>query len=197
MEINTSQVTGHLILITAPSGSGKGSLISHLLDVFPELVFSVSATTRKKRAGEQEGVNYYYLTEDEFQTRVDNDEFIEWAEFGGHRYGTLKSEVIGPLTAGKVMLLEIERQGADALEAILPKESLTRVYVDGGSWEELATRIQNREPIPDELLKKRHERFLEESAAKDRADHVVSNRDGELESAKAVITNIVKDILKS
>src|SRR5690606_27732370 len=103
-----------------------------------KLVFAVSCTTRTPRPGEIEGETYYFLTPEAFQEKVEKGEFLEWAEFGGHKYGTLKSEIITPLRHGKVVLREVELQGVEALRALIPKQNRTVVFVDGGSWELLA-----------------------------------------------------------
>ena len=100
-----------LIVISGPSGSGKGTLCSMLRQALPDLAYSVSVTTRHPRPGEQNGVDYFFISDDEFQQMIDRGEFLEWAEVYGHRYGTARSAVDSQLQAGRDVLLEIDVQG--------------------------------------------------------------------------------------
>src|SRR6185503_18010602 len=103
---------GKLILVIGPSGSGKSALIAYLREVAPNIIFPVSCTTREKRLGEKEGETYYFVSEEEFDERITQEAFLEWASYGGHRYGTLKSEILPELTAGNTVVREVEIQGA-------------------------------------------------------------------------------------
>lgn len=193
--MENTDITGHLILLMAPTGSGKGVLERHIFATFPEIVFSVSCTTRAPRPGEQDGVNYYFIDREEFQRRIDRDEFLEWAEFGGNLYGTLKSEIIERLKSGEVILNEIELQGVEALQKLIPKEHLTIIYVDAGGWDILKKRAEARAPISEEELALRHERFLVEREWKKSADYVIQNQEGHVEEAKQQFAQIVENIL--
>jgi len=193
--METNDIKGHLILLMAPTGSGKGSLEKHIFAEFPELVFSVSCTTREPRPGEKDGVNYHFLTKEEFQKKIDEDEFLEWAEFGGHLYGTLKSEILDRLKDGQVILNEIELQGVEALQKLIPREHLSIVYIEAGGWDVLKRRAQARAPISDEELELRHQRFVIESQWKPYADYVVENYENKLEEAKQQFADIVRSIL--
>ena len=104
--------SGNLIVISGPSGVGKSTLVKQARQVLPELEFSVSCTTRQPRAGEVDGKDYFFLTEADFETRVQNNEFVEYAGVFAHRYGTLKSEVISRLQRGADVILDIDVQGA-------------------------------------------------------------------------------------
>lgn len=179
----------------APSGSGKGVLIKYLLETFPELHFAISCTTRKKRAGEQNGREYYFLTKDEFEKKVQNEEFAEWAEYGGNCYGTLKSEILDNMKEGKVVLNELELQGVRSLHQLIPDTSRTTIFIDGGGWETLKSRILKRAPLSQDELELRHERYKKEVQAKDLADVVIVNRDGHLDEAKDTITKTVRSII--
>jgi len=189
-------INGHLILLMAPTGSGKGSLEKHIFAKFPELVFSVSCTTRNPRPGEIDGVNYHFLTREEFQRKIEDGEFLEWAEFGGNLYGTLKSEITGRLSKGQVVLNEIELQGVEALQTLIPKEYLSVIYIEAGGWDVLRKRAQARAPISDKELDLRHQRFLVESKWKPYADYIIENQDGKMEEAKLQFEKIVRDILE-
>jgi guanylate kinase len=101
-----------VFVVTGPSGAGKGTLIERVLPRFPELALAVSATTRPQRPGEEDGVHYYFLTREEFDRRVEAEEFLEWVDYVGHRYGTLLSEIDRLRTSGNAPLLELETEGA-------------------------------------------------------------------------------------
>src|ERR1700736_4454870 len=109
-----------VFVITGPSGVGKGTLIAALRERHPELELSVSATTRPPRPGEQDGVAYYFLTNGEFQRRLDRGEFVEHAAFAGHRYGTLRAELERRTRRGSPVVLEIELQGARQVREAIP-----------------------------------------------------------------------------
>lgn len=186
--------TGHVLLVMAPMGSGKGTLERYAFEQYPDLLFSVSCTTRDPRPGEQDGREYHFISRDEFQAKIDNDEFLEWAEFSGNLYGTLKSELLTPLTSGKVILNEIELQGIEQIKELIPPEHRTIVYIDAGGWDGLVARALKRAPMSDEELEKRHARYQIEVAAKPHADIVIDNGDGKLESAQADFAAVVENI---
>lgn len=188
-------ITGHLILLMAPTGSGKGALENYVFAKFPQLVFSISATTRAPRPKEKNGREYYFLSRAEFETKIANGEFLEWAEFGGNLYGTLREEVIGRLQKGQVILNEIELQGVEALKKIIPVEHRTVIYIEAGGWEVSKQRALARSPMTEEELEKRYQHYLIESQSKPYADSVIYNRDGELESAKLQLAEIITGIL--
>lgn len=182
---------GKLVLLNGPSGSGKGSLLAYARAQFPALEFSVSCTTRLPRPGEREGVNYFFVSVDAFKERIAAGEFLEWAQYGGNYYGTLKSEVEERLAQGKIIILEIEIQGVHQIQALLPSEDLLTIYIDAGSWEKLSARITARAPIAPEELEKRRTRYEEEVHFKDEADVVIENQDGGLEAAQKQFTEVL------
>lgn len=190
-------MTGHLILIVAPSGSGKGSLLTHLRRHFSDVRFAVSCTTRSIRPNEIDGVNYCFLSEEEFKRRAEEGDFVEWASYGGNLYGTPKSEVIDPIERGEIVIREVEIQGARAIRNIIPGEQLSIIFVDGGPWEALVERIKARAPITDEELEQRQTRFEEERVFMTEADFIIKNYEGELESAKEQITEVIENIIKN
>lgn len=122
-------------------------------------------------------------------------EFLEWAEFGGNQYGTLKSEVVERLVDGRVILNEIELQGIEILKDIIPPAHRTIIYIEAGDWETLKARAQSRAPISDEELARRYERYQVEVAAKPYADIVIENGEGQLEDAQAAVATIVNGII--
>lgn len=186
---------GTYILVVGPTGSGKNTLIQAAREAIPGLAFAVSATTRAKREGEVDGVNYYFLTREEFARRADAGEFLEWAEYGGNLYGTLRAEVEPKLAEGALILSDIELQGVRQIMQNLPQEERLTIFIDAGPWEELVERIRARAPMTPEELARRHAHYDLEMAFKDEADFVVSNRAGERESAAANFIKILKDRL--
>ena len=110
--------SGKLIVITGPSGVGKGTIVRSLTRKYPQLYLSISATTRKPRSGEVDGRDYYFLSKEEFDSAIADDEFLEWAEYAGNYYGTPKSKVQELINSGKLVLLEIELVGARIISRI-------------------------------------------------------------------------------
>ncbi len=175
--------TGKLVLVIGGSGSGKGTLMASARERFPDIVFPVSCTTRAIRPGEIAGQVYHFVTNEEFDSRIEAGAFLEWAEYGGNRYGTPVSEVTGPLSEGKLLLHEIEVQGVRLLQKIIASDELVTVYIDAGSWDVLEERIRARAPITDTELAKRRERYEKESSFKSEATYVIENTNGGVEQA--------------
>ena len=167
-----------------PTGSGKSLLIEHAREHLPEAQFAASYTNREKRAV-QENQSYRYISTEAFQAKIDQGEFLEWAQYGGGLYGTLKEEVEGSLASGKIVIKEMEIQGIEQTLKALPRDEVCLMYIDAGSWEELSRRVRARAPISEEELEKRRLRFEKEDVFKDHhADMVIENPEGKLEEAK-------------
>jgi len=192
-----SEIKGHRILVMAPTGSGKGTLAQHLREKFPQITHTVSCTTRAQRPQEEHNVHYCFLTRNEFETKIANREFVEWAEYGGNLYGTLKSDLDERLMRGEVVLCEIEVQGVLQLLRYIPEQHRTVIYIDGGDWDVLKKRACERAPLTEAELELRHERYLEEMAHKGLADVVVHNQEGKLEEAKTHIEVIVDNVIRN
>lgn len=189
-------INGHLVLIMAPSGSGKGFLISYLRLMFkdaPHIHFAVSCTTRIPRPGEVDGHVYHFVSRELFEEQMRNNEFLEWAEYSGNFYGTPRSEVIDPLRAGKVVIREVELQGVLAIRERIPPENRTIIFIDGGAWDVLRERIIARAPISVDELEQRRERYLEEISAKAFADVVLDNSGDKINAAKACLVKIIHE----
>lgn len=188
-------MSGKFILVVGTSGSGKGTLMSHARERVSGIVFAKSCTTRAMRAGEAEGAPYFFLSVDDFKEKIADGAFLEWAEYGGNFYGTLKSEVVPQMEEGKAVLKEMEVQGARQVLAKLPRESLSIIFINAGSWEEMEQRILGRAPMGNEELMKRKERYEDEMSFMKEADVVIENRTGKVEEAKkdfeAALTEIV------
>ena len=175
MQPPETDTCGHVIVVMAPTGSGKGTIVREALRTHEELEHTVSCTSRAKRPGEVDGQHYHFLTNEEFARKIAAEEFLEWAEFAGNKYGTLKSEIFPRLTAGAVVIVEIELQGVEQLLALLPREHMTIVYIEAGGWDVLKERALERSAMTDEELAARHERFLVEAQAKPLADVIIDN----------------------
>lgn len=188
-----SKKRGNIIILVAPSGSGKSTMARKLLNDFDNIRFSVSATTRPPRAGEQHGVDYYFLTREEFQTKIEKGEFLEWEEFyNGNRYGTLRSDVEKQLDAGYSVLLDIEVLGASNIKKIYKDEALG-IFIKPPSLDVLRERLVKRGTETERMLKERLNRAKKELEYEDRFDITVINDD--LETAYQKIHNAVADFI--
>ena len=159
--------------ITGPSGVGKGTLVSRLLERHPSLWMSVSATTRAPREGEQDGVNYFFHTRDQFDALVNQRGLLEWAEFAGNCYGTPRAPVEEQLASGRSVLLEIELEGARQVRRSFP--SGFQIFLAPPSFAELERRIRGRGTDAEEAIQRRLSRAQEELKAQDEFDAVVIN----------------------
>jgi len=187
-------VTGHVVIVMAPMGSGKGTLVARALETFPSLTTTVSCTTREPRPGEVDGREYHFLSSAEFSEKVASGEFLEWATFGLNRYGTLKSEIIPKLEAGIVVIAEIEVQGVEQLHALIPPDHMTTVYIEAGGWEVLRARALARAPMSEAELAKRYERFLVERESKKIADVIIDNSADDSSIAEYQFINLITSI---
>jgi guanylate kinase len=184
---------GKVFIITGPSGVGKGTLIRTLVQRVPELELSVSATTRRPRAGETHGVDYHFLSDAEFERRVQAGEFIEHAEYSGRRYGTLRSELEQRLAGGHPVVLEIEVQGARQVRAAMPEA--VQIFIAPPGEDALRARLIGRGTDDPVQVAARLERAREELSAQDEFSHVVVN--DRLEDASAALERRVRDHLAS
>lgn len=167
------QKRGMLIVISGFSGVGKSTVISHMFDAMPNLRFSVSCTSRKPRTGEKEGVDYYYVTEEEFARRVANNEFVEYTRTFTNCYGTLKCEIDRLLSEGYDILLDINSVGAKNIKKVYP-DAVT-VFINPPSLEELKKRLVGRGSETPDSLKKRLDEIEFERKAIPFYDFVVVN----------------------
>ncbi len=178
---------GNLIVISAPSGTGKTTLCKELLMRFSDMSYSVSFTTRAQRGGEVKGVDYTYISVEEFLERKEKGEWVEWAEVHGNYYGTSRRLLDWELDAGKDVLLDIDVQGAVQVMEKMP--DCVTIFIAPPSLEELKRRLVGRGTDADEDVKKRLANAVEELAKKDLYRHIIVNDD--LEQAKKDICDLV------
>ncbi|MEM7757603.1 MAG: guanylate kinase [Cyanobacteria bacterium P01_A01_bin.40] len=172
---SSAEQPGKLIVITGPSGVGKGTLVKLLLQRHPQLKLSVSATTREPRPGEIDGVDYFFLNQKDFETAILNHELLEWAEYAGNYYGTPQAPVVEQINLGNYVLLEIELAGARAIANIFP--AARRIFILPPSIEELEARIRTRGTNTEESIAKRLAIAKQEIAAQDEFDFQIINDD--------------------
>jgi guanylate kinase len=166
---------GRVIIVSGPSGAGKGTLIEAVLRRFPELSVAVSATTRPMRPGEVDGREYHFLVPDEFERRVAAGAFLEHVTYAGNRYGTLAEEVEGRVAAGRSVLLEIELEGARAVRQRLPES--VAVFIAPPSMDELGRRLRDRGTEDEADIARRLEVGRAEIAAIEEFDEIIVNAD--------------------
>ena len=168
---------GRLIVVSGPSGAGKSTLIRASLEELPELAYSVSATTRRPRPGEVDGIDYIFLSRQEFERWIQEGRFLEWAEYSGNLYGTPERKVEEYLDEGKSVILELELQGARQVRVKRPDAVM--VFVRAPSLEETRRRLTGRATESEEALESRLATAVGEVAARDEFDHEVINENRE------------------
>lgn len=178
---------GGLYVISGPSGVGKGTLVSKLLDMRDDVVLSISATTRSPRPGEVDGKNYFFLTKEKFKDLIDADGFIEWAEYASNFYGTPLDFVEEQLAAGKNVILEIEVQGAFQVKEKLPDATL--IFIEPPSMDELERRIIGRGTESEDVIESRMHTARVEMERKMEYDIAVMNDD--VDSAVARLSECI------
>jgi guanylate kinase len=174
-----------IILITAPSGSGKTSIVNHLMKKFPQLAFSVSATTRQPRKNEKNGVHYYFISESEFRNKIHNKEFLEWEMvYEGKYYGTLKSDIERIWKENKIPVLDIDVQGAIHVQQQYPVNTIA-IFIQAPSVEELKRRLKLRGSETDESLQARLNKSTYEMTFKNHFENIIVNENFETACAEA------------
>jgi guanylate kinase len=182
-----------LIIITAPSGAGKTSITRYLLQHFPQLAFSVSAATRPQRPDEMNGVDYYFMSLEEFQHKIQNQEFIEWEMvYEGRYYGTLKSELQRLRNNNKIPILDIDVKGAIHVQEQYPEQSLS-IFVQPPSIEELKRRLEFRNTESPEALQDRLSKASYEISFRHHFNNIIvnDNLQNACEEARHIVSNFL------
>ena len=182
-----------VFIFSAPSGAGKTTIVRSALKKFPQLVFSISATTREKRGVEKDGVDYFFISEEEFKKKIEQNEFVEWETFYGYYYGTLKSFINSRIENGKPVVLEVDVKGALKIKKEYP--DAVAIFIKPPSIEELKRRLRDRKTESDKDLQKRIERAEMEMGYQKYFDYVIVNDD--LERAKKEVYEIINKELKT
>jgi guanylate kinase len=167
------KATENLVIISGPSGVGKGTVISRLLQAYPHVKLAISATTRKPREGEVDGLHYFFLTEEQFDQEILNNGFLEWCQVHANRYGTLKSEVDAMLSKGNVVILEIDVQGAKKVKALCPQAKM--IFILPPSIEVLKDRLLTRKTESESVIAKRLQVAQDELKSAPEYDHQLVN----------------------
>lgn len=191
--LNKDSLAGKLIVIVAPSGTGKSTMIKRLRGDFPSLVESVSYTTRPMRKGEVHGESYFYISREEFIVKRDAEEFLEWAEVHGNFYGTSKRFVEDSLKAGKHLLFDLDVQGTDSMKAYFGKVANV-IFISPPSVEELEKRLRHRGTENTQVINLRLLNAQKELLRKHDFDFLIYNDD--IENAYAKLKEITEQILK-
>jgi len=182
---------GHILVVSAPSGAGKTTIVKSILKDIPHLAFSISSTTRKKRENETDGVDYHFMSEKNFLGKIEKNEFVEWEKFYDYYYGTTKGFIDEKIKNGISVLLEVDVKGALSIKAIYPEAIL--VYIYPPSFEVLVERLKNRKTEDEIDFKKRVERAKMELSQKDKFDYLVVNND--LNTAISEVKSLIKKII--
>lgn len=180
--------TNKLIVISGSSGVGKGTVIKGLLERNTNFSLSISYTTREKREGEVEGVNYFYISKEEFRKSIENNEFLEYAEFSENYYGTKRSFVEKTLNSNKNLILEIETQGALQIKEKMPEAVL--IFIEPPSYQDLEFRLRNRNTESEEAIAKRLDFVKLEMRNSEFYDYKIMN--DTIENAISELERIIK-----
>lgn len=184
---------GKALIFSAPSGSGKSTIVHHILDKYPNMEFSVSATSRSPRGEEKDGVDYYFLSEEEFRARIAQKGFVEHEEvYPGRFYGTLKSEIKRIWDAGHVVIFDVDVKGGVNLKKYFGKDALS-VFIQAPSVEVLRERLVKRGTDSPEDIEKRVSKAAEEMTYAPQFDHILINDDLQkaFEEAEALVSHFL------
>ncbi|MCR5017742.1 MAG: guanylate kinase [Bacteroidales bacterium] len=187
-------MNGKVLIFSAPSGSGKSTIVNHLLPLHPEMEFSVSATSRPPRGEEKDGVEYYFLTVEDFRARIEADEFVEYEQvYEGRFYGTLKSEVERIWAKGHVIIFDVDVKGGVSLKKYFGDSALS-VFIQAPSVEELRRRLIARATDSQEAIDERVAKAAEEMTYAPQFDKILINDN--LDDAFARAEEMVDEFLK-
>lgn len=183
-----------LIIVSAPSGAGKTTIVKHLLSAFPSLAFSISATSRKMRKGEEDGKDYFFISDDTFRQKIESGDLLEWEEvYKGSYYGTLKSEVNRLLNVGRDVIFDVDVVGGLNIKKEFGNRALA-VFVSPPSLQSLEDRLKGRNTDSSETINKRIAKAELEMSFADKFDYILVNDN--LNKAKETIVKVVSDFME-
>ncbi|MBR3994437.1 MAG: guanylate kinase [Clostridia bacterium] len=186
---------GKLIVVSGPSGAGKGTVLKELLDNNSEFVCSVSATTRAPRAGDEDGVNYFFISKEQFLEQIEQNGFLEYAVYNNNFYGTPRKFVEEKLSAGKNVILEIEVQGAFQIKKLFPGAIF--IFITPESYDELCSRLRCRGTETEDIIENRLAIAKKEAPNALLYDYIIVNRDGKIkEAADEILACVTAEKLK-
>ena len=186
-------MTNKLIVFSAPSGAGKTTLVKYIIEAFNNIQFSISATSRIARGKEKDGVDYYFLSSEEFKAKVQNEEFIEYEEvYGGNYYGTLKSELDRIWNANKIAIFDIDVVGGANIKNMFPNETLS-IFVMPPSIDVLKNRLLERGDVSSEEINVRVKKAESELDYASKFDNIIINND--LEESKKIAHTLIKEFI--
>ena len=186
-------MTNKLIVFSAPSGAGKTTLVKYIIETFDDIQFSISATSRIARGKEKDGVDYYFLSNEEFKAKVQNEEFIEYEEvYGGNYYGTLKSELDRIWNANKIAIFDIDVVGGANIKNMFPNETLS-IFVMPPSIDVLKNRLLERGEVSSEEINVRVKKAESELDYASKFDNIIINND--LEESKKIAHTLIKKFI--
>ena len=188
-----SKLKGNIVIVSGPSGVGKGTIIKGVLSRVPSMKVAISATTRLPRRAESNRKNYYFLSDSEFDKKIKEGDFLEWCDVLNKRYGTLKSEVEATVSQGKDVMLEIDTQGAQKVKNRLPESIL--IFIVPPTIKDLEQRLANRQTEKGSDIKHRLDKAKVELSEIDYYDYVVVNKDIDkaIQSVVDIIDNNCKE----
>ena len=189
------EATGKLIIFSAPSGSGKTTIVKRLLQTFPQFEFSISATSRAPRGTEQNGIDYFFLSQEEFSQKIKEDAFVEWEEvYNGTCYGTLKSEMQRIWAKGNIIIFDVDVMGGINLKRIFGKDACS-IFIMPPSIEALRERLINRGTDSMETIEKRVDKASFELTKAPEFDHIVVNDklDVAVAETEQIINNFINE----
>ena len=186
---------GLLIILSGPSGVGKNCVRHEIMANYNlDFTYSISMTTRERRAKEQDGVDYYFVSDEEFQRNIDNGNFLEWAAFVGHRYGTPKDKVEALRNAGKNVFLEIEINGANQVMSKVHDDRVISFFLMPPSVAALEKRIRRRQTETEDVIQERLQKGIKEMTMTENYDHIIIN--DKVSRAAQEIVDLIKAKLK-
>jgi len=188
---------GLLIIISGPSGVGKGTVIRAIKKGFPQFEYPISHTTREIRPGEKDGEVYHFISKEEFERGIEDGKFLEWAQVHQtNYYGTLKEPIMDALNDGKVVVREVDVQGAQSIQKVVEDENLVTIFIKAESEEKLLGRIAKRGELPKEEVERRMESAKKELALADEFEYQVWNYEGRVDECIKDVFEIIEKELK-